>query len=152
MKRVEYLGALIAITAFLFTTGIQAAASIGSESTSDSDQAGNTAKHDSAGNWQTVLMGNGKECEGLVFKSAEDAKQAALKIGCNGYHEHHKEGGPVLYMPCTDDAILDAEVVKAEVLGALGRGEITQEQVNEKIAWLEASMRKKAVEKKDGLN
>ena len=152
MKRMVYLGALIAITAVLFTTGIQAAASLGSESTSDADQVGNTAKHDSTGNWQTVLMGNGKECEGLVFKSAEDAKQAALKIGCNGYHEHHKEDGSVLYMPCTDNAILDAKVVKAEVLGALGRGEITQEQVNEKFAWLEASIRKEAVGKKDGLN
>ena len=141
MKRMVYLGALIAITAVLFTTGIQAAASIGSASTSDANQVGNTAKHDSTGNWQTVLMGNGKECEGLVFKSVEDAKQAALKIGCNGYHEHHKEDGTVAYMPCgleLADAIQDVEGVKAELLDALARGEITQEQVNEKLAWLKA--------------
>ena len=100
MKTRAYLGALIAITAFLFTTGIQAAASIGSESTSDSDQAGNTAKHDSAGNWQTVLLRDGTECEGLVFESIEDAEAAAIEIGCSGYHEHHKEDGTVLYMPC----------------------------------------------------
>ena len=126
MKTMAYLGALIAITTVLLTTGMQATASIGSDSSSDSDQAGNATKHDSTGNWQTVLMGNGKECEGLVFESVEDAKQTALKIGCIGYHEHHKEDGTVLYMPC-DDAILDAEGVKAELLGTLARGEITQE-------------------------
>ena len=131
MKTMVYLGALIAITAVSFTTGMQATAS------SDSGQAGNATKHDSTGNWQTVLMGNGKECEGLVFKSAEDAKQAALQIGCNGYHEHHKEDGTVLYMPC-DNAVRYAEDVKTELLDALARGEITQKQVNEKLAWLES--------------
>ena len=101
MKTRAYLGALIAITTVLFMTGMQATASMGSDSGSDSDQAENATKHDSTGNWQTVLMEDGKECEGLVFKSVEDAKQAALKIGCNGYHEHHEEDGTVLYMPCS---------------------------------------------------
>ena len=137
MKTMIYLGALIAITTVLLGAAMQATPSIGSDSSSDSDQAENATKHDSAGNWQTVLMGNGKECEGLVFKSVEDAKQAALKIGCSGYHEHHKEDGTVLYMPC-DDAILDAKGVKAEILDALARDEITQEQANEKLAWLKA--------------
>ena len=101
MKTRACLGALVAITTVLFMAGMQATASMGSDSGSDSDQAENATKHDSTGNWQTVLMEDGKECEGLVFESAEDAKQAALKIGCDGYHEHHKEDGTVLYMPCS---------------------------------------------------
>jgi len=130
-----YLGALIAITTVLFTAGIQATTSTVSDSSSDSDQAENAAKHHSTSTWQTVLMENGKECEGLVLKSVEDAKQEALKIGCNGYHEHHKEDGTVLYMPCNDNAaIFDAKGVKAETLGALAKGEITQEQANKKFA------------------
>ena len=54
----------------------------------------------SAGNWKTVQMKDGAECEGLVFESAEDAEEAALKMGCSGYHEHSMEDGTVLYMPC----------------------------------------------------
>jgi hypothetical protein len=135
MKTIAYLGALIAITTGLFTTGMQATASNGSDSSSDSDQAENATKHDSTGNWQTVLLKDGTECEGLVFESIEDAEAAAIEIGCSGYHEHHTEDGTVLYMPC-DGSILDAEGVKAELLNALARGEITQEQVNEKLAWL----------------
>ena len=100
MKTMMYLGALIAITTALFLTGMQATASTGSDLDSDSGQVENATKHDSTGVWQTVLMEDGKECKGLVFESVEDAKQAALKIGCDGYHEHHKEDGTVLYMPC----------------------------------------------------
>ena len=49
---------------------------------------------------RTVLAEHGAECEGLVFESAEDAEEAALKMGCSGYHEHSTEDGTVLYMPC----------------------------------------------------
>ena len=59
-----------------------------------------TYGHASAGNWKTVLTKDGAECEGLVFESAEDAEEAALKMGCSGYHEHSIEDGTVLYMPC----------------------------------------------------
>ena len=100
MKTRTYLGALIGITVVLFMAGMQATPLIGSESASDSGQAENATKHDSTGNWQTVLMGNGEKCEGLVFESVEGAEEAALKIGCSGYHEHHQEDGTVLYMPC----------------------------------------------------
>ena len=61
---------------------------------------GHAVSDDSAGNWKTVLMKDGAECEGLVFESAEDAEEAALKMGCSGYHEHRIEDGTVLYMPC----------------------------------------------------
>ena len=121
--------------------GMQATPLIGSESASDSGQAGNATNHDSTGNWQTVLMGNGEKCEGLVFESVEGAEEAALKIGCSGYHEHHQEDGTVLYMPCDwkrTDAALNVEAIKAEIQDALVRGEITQEQADEKLAWLEA--------------
>ena len=101
MKMRTYLGTLIGLTAVLFVAGMQATPLMGADSNTDSGQAENATEHDSTGNWQTVLMEDGKECEGLVFESAEDAKQAALKIGCDGYHEHHKEDGTVLYMPCS---------------------------------------------------
>ena len=94
MKARVYLGVLIVVTIALITTAMQAAAP------SDSGQAGNATNQDSTGNWQTVLMADGKECEGMVFESAETAEQEALKIGCSGYHEHHKDDGTVVYMPC----------------------------------------------------
>ena len=137
MKTRAYLGALIAITTVLVLTGMQATASMGSSSASDSDQSENVSDHDSTGDWQTVLMGDGKECEGLVFESTEDAKQEALKIGCSGYHEHQKEDGTILYMPCGLEDV-DVEGIKAELLDALTRGDITQEQFDEKLAWFEA--------------
>jgi hypothetical protein len=67
---------------------------------SDNGHAGNTTNHDSTGNWQTLVMVDGKECDGMVFESPETAKQEALKIGCSGHHEHHKDDGTVVYMPC----------------------------------------------------
>tara|TARA_B100001971_G_scaffold164831_1_gene155375 strand:+ start:223 stop:483 length:261 start_codon:yes stop_codon:yes gene_type:complete len=85
-------------------------------------------------------MADGRECEGMVFESAEAAKQEALKIGCSGYHEHHKDDGTVVYMPCALEDV-DIEDVKTELLDALTRGEITQEQVDEKLAWVEAKIR-----------
>lgn len=81
-------------------TSTNVAASIGIESGNESGQAENSTNHDSTGNWQTVLMGDGTECKGLVFESIEDAEAAAEEMGCSGYHEHHKEDGTVLYMPC----------------------------------------------------
>ena len=134
MKTRVYLGILIVVTIALITTGMQAAAS------SYSGQAGNATNHDSTGNWQTVLMADGRECEGMVFDSAEAAKQEALKIGCSGYHQHHKDDGTVVYMPCALGDV-DIEDVKTELLDALTRGEITQEQVDEKLAWVEAKVR-----------
>ena len=134
MKIRVYLGILVAVAIALITTGVQAAAS------SDSGQAGNAINHDSTGNWQTVLMADGKECEGMVFESPEAAKQEALKMGCSGYHEHHKDDGTVVYMPCALEDV-DIEVVKAKLLDALARGDITQEQVDEKLAWVEAKVR-----------
>ena len=147
MKTRTYLGALIGITVVLFMAGMQATPLIGSEPASDSGQAENAPKHDSIGNWQTVLMGNGEKCEGLVFESVEGAEEAALKIGCSGYHEHHQEDGTVLYMPCDGkrmgdgklkDAALNIEAIKAKIQDALVKGEVTQEQADEKLAWLEA--------------
>ena len=123
------------VTIALITTGMQAASS------SDSGQAGNATNYDTpfrsvTGNWQTVLMADGQECEGMVFNSAEAAEQEALKMGCSGYHEHHKDDGTVVYMPC-DFADIGIEDVKTELLDALARGEITQEQFDAKLAWLE---------------
>ena len=100
MKMRTYLGTLIGLTAVLFVAGMQATPLMGADSNTDSGQAENATEHDSTGNWQTVLMSDGKECEGMVFESPETAKQEALKIGCSGYHEHHKEDGTVVYMPC----------------------------------------------------
>ena len=134
MKIRVYLGILVAVAIALITTGVQAAAS------SDFEQAGNATNHDSTGNWQTVLMADGKECEGMVFESPEAAKQEASKIGCSGYHEHPKDDGTVVYMPCALEDV-DIEDVKTELLDALTRGEITQEQVDEKLAWIEAKVR-----------
>jgi len=147
-----YLGALVVITTVLFITGMYAAAPSSMETANESgdlehsvelhaEEEQNATQHDSNGNWQTVLTGDGTECEGLVFDSAEDAKEAALDIGCSGYHKHHKEDGTVLYMPCESkltDAILDVEGIKAEILDALARGKITQEQFDEKLDWLQA--------------
>ena len=96
MKIMVYLGILIVVTVALITTGMQVAAS------SDSEKAGNATNHHSTGNWQTVLMADGKECEGMVFESPEAAKQEASKIGCSGYHEHPKDDGTVAYMPCAN--------------------------------------------------
>ena len=76
----------------------------------------------------------------MVFESAKAAEQEALKIGCSGYHEHHKDDGTVVYMPCALEDV-DIEDVKTELLDALTRGEITQEQVDEKLAWVEAKVR-----------
>ena len=134
MKIRVYLGILIVGTIALITTGMQAAAS------SDSGQPGNATNHDSTGNWQTVLMADGKECEGMVFESPEAAKQEASKIGCSGYHEHPKDDGTVVYMPCALEDV-DIEDVKTELLDALTRGEITQEQFDQKLAWVEAKVR-----------
>ena len=136
-----YLGTLIGITVVLFMAGMQATPLIGSESAIDSGQAEHATNHDSTGNWQTVLLGNGETCEGLVFESVQGAEEAALKMGCSGYHEHHQEDGTVLYMPCDaklTDAALNVEAITAEIQDALVRGEITQEQADEKLAWLEA--------------
>ena len=105
MKTRAYLGALIAITTVFIMTGMQVTASTGSASDSNSAQAENVTDHDSTGTWQTVLMGDGKECEGLVFDSIEDAKQEAERIGCSGYHEHHEEDGTVIYMPCSREDV-----------------------------------------------
>tara|TARA_B100001750_G_C15417419_1_gene551086 strand:+ start:853 stop:1179 length:327 start_codon:yes stop_codon:yes gene_type:complete len=91
----------IAIIIVLFTTGMQPTTSIGSTSDNNSAQTKNATKHHSNGTWQTVLMEDGTECEGLVFDSIEDAKQEAERIGCSGYHEHHKEDGTIIYMPCS---------------------------------------------------
>ena len=144
MKTRAYLGTLIGLTAVLFVAGMQATPLMGSDSGSDSGQAENATEHDSTGNWQTVLMENGEECEGLVFESAEGAEEAALTIGCSGYHEHHQEDGTVVYMPCDPtltNTALDVEAIDAEIQDALARGEITQEQADEKLAWLEAKDR-----------
>jgi len=134
MKIRVYLDILMLATIALVTTGMQAA------TYSDAVQVGNSTKHDSTGNWQTVLMADGKECEGMVFESPEAAKQEALKIGCSGYHEHHKDDGNVVYMPCALEDV-DVEDVKTKLLDALTRSEITQEQIDEKLAWLEAKVR-----------
>ena len=64
MKARVYLGVLIVVTIALITTAMQAAAP------SDSGQAGNATNQDATGNWQTVLMADGKECEGMVFESS----------------------------------------------------------------------------------
>jgi hypothetical protein len=141
MKMRTYLGTLIGLTAVLFVAGMQATPLMGADSNTDSGQAENATEHDSTGNWQTIAMGNGEECEGLVFESAEGAEEAALTIGCSGYHEHHKEDGTVVYMPCdlsAADATLNVEAIRSEIEDALVRGEITQEQADEKLAWLEA--------------
>ena len=42
-------------------------------------------------------------------------------------------------MPCALEDV-DIEDVKTELLNALTRGEITQEQVDEKLAWIEAKV------------
>ena len=130
-----YLGILLAVTTVLIMTGMQASAS------SDSGQAENANDHGSTGNWQTVLMADGKECEGMVFESAEEAEAAALEMGCSGYHEHHKDDGTVLYMPCALEGVDDIEDIKTLLLGELANGEITQEQLDEKLTWLEAKIR-----------
>jgi len=138
-----YLGTLIGLTAVLFVTGMQATPLMGADSDTGSGQAENATEHDSTGNWQTVAMENGEECEGLVFESAEGAEEAALTIGCAGYHVHHKEDGTIVYMPCdvsAADAILNVEAIQAEIEDALVQGEITQEQADEKLAWLEAKI------------
>ena len=99
-----YLGILIGITTVLvifLMSSTHATASIGLDSGSESGQVEKATNHDSTGNWQTVLLRDGTECEGLVFESIEDAEAAAIEIGCSGYHEHHKEDGTVLYMPCS---------------------------------------------------
>ena len=139
MTRV-YLGVLIGITTVLVMTSALATAAMGPDSGSDTGQAGDVTNHDSTGNWQTVLLGDGTECEGLVFESIEGAEQAALEMGCSGYHEHHKDDGTVVYMPCALEDV-DIEDVKTELLGALTRGEITQEQFDEKLAWVESKNR-----------
>ena len=152
MKVRTYLGALVAITTGLFITGMYAATPSSIDTANESGdlehsveshagEANIATQHDSDDNWQTVLMRDGTECEGLVFESAEDAEEAALKMGCSGYHEHHQEDGTVLYMPCESkltDALLDVEGIKAEILSALASGEITQEQFDEKLDWLQA--------------
>ena len=143
MKMRTYLGTLIGLTAVLFVAGMQATPLMGADSDIDSGQAENATEHNSTGNWQTVAMENGEECEGLVFESAEGAEEAALTIGCAGYHVHHKEDGTIVYMPCdvsAADAILNVEAIQAEIEDALVQGEITQEQADEKLAWLEAKI------------
>ena len=94
MKIRVCLGILLLVTIALVTTGMEVTAF------SDTVQAGDATNHESTGNWETVVMADGKECEGMVFESPETAKQEALKIGCSGYHKHHKDDGTVVYMPC----------------------------------------------------
>ena len=92
------------------TIGITAVLAMGAAYTTDTSESGSSSDsvgpveavtHNATGTWQTVLMKDGKECEGLVFQSSEGAEKAALEIGCTGYHEHHQEDGSVLYMPCS---------------------------------------------------
>ena len=130
-----YLGILLAVTTILIMTGMQASAS------SEPGQAEDANDNGSTGNWQTVLMADGNECEGMVFESAEEAEAAALEMGCSGYHEHHKDDGTVLYMPCALEDVDDIEDIKTLLLGELANGEITQEQLDEKLTWLEAKIR-----------
>ena len=126
-----YAGILLVVTTVFITTGMQAAAISGS------DSSGNPSKHDSSGNWETVLLADGTECEGMVFESAEEAEQEAARIGCSGYHEHRKGDGAVVYMPC---ALVDGDIekLKDQLLDEVARGDLTQEQFDEKLAWLEA--------------
>ena len=103
MNKSVYWAGLIGIATVLVIfvmTSTQVAASMELDSGSESNQVTQATDHDRKGNWQTVLMGDGKKCKGLVFKSVEDAQAAAIEQGCSGYHEHHKEDGTVLYMPC----------------------------------------------------
>ena len=58
MKTIAYLGALIAITTVLFMAGMQATASMGSDSGSDSDQAENATKI--RFNWQLANSSHGE--------------------------------------------------------------------------------------------
>jgi hypothetical protein len=143
MRTRTYLGALIGVTLVLLMAGMQASPLMGSDSVRDVGQAGNASKPDSTDNWKTVLMGNGEKCEGLVFESIEGAEEAAFKIGCSGYHEHHQEDETVLYMPCDlklKDAAFNVEAIQVKVQDALVSGDITQEQADEKLIWLAAKV------------
>ena len=116
-----YLASLIGITTVLVIfvmTSTQVAASIGLDSGSESNQVGQATAHDSKGNWQKVLLGDEKKCKGLVFESLEDAEAAAIEQGCSGYHEHPKDDGTVVYMPCAleDVDIEDVKVVAKPIL------------------------------------
>ena len=105
MKKINYLGILIGIIivliTFVMTSTHDATASIGLDSDGHIHLPEKASNQDSPDNWQTVFLKDGTECEGLVFESPEDAEASAIEIGCSGYHEHHKEDGTVLYMPCS---------------------------------------------------
>ena len=100
MKTFLYLGLIVAIAA-LSVAAAPSLAGTDNKALSGVGSSGDaTYGHASASDWKTVLTKDGAECEGLVFESAEDAEEAALKMGCSGYHEHSLEDGTVLYMPC----------------------------------------------------
>ena len=111
-----YLAATIGITAVLAMGTAYTTVTSGSGSSSDPVGLVEAVAHNDTGTWQTVLMKDGKECEGLVFESSEDAERAALGIGCTGYHEHRQEDGSILYMPCS------AELRNNKADEKLGRG------------------------------
>jgi hypothetical protein len=131
------IGISIVLVTFLMTSRHDAMASIGLDPDGHIRLTEKTSNHDSPDNWQTISLKDGTECEGLVFDSIEDAEASAIEIGCSGYHEHHKEDQTILYMPCSFENV-DAEDIKAELLDALIKGAITQEQFDEKLAWLKA--------------
>jgi hypothetical protein len=100
VKTFLYLGVIVAIAAFLVAAAPSGVGSSGDATYGDAVSDDVLTERPSADNWKTVRMKDGTECEGLVFESAEDAEEAALKMGCSGYHEHSTEDGTVLYMPC----------------------------------------------------
>ncbi|MAZ60060.1 MAG: hypothetical protein CL753_06345 [Chloroflexi bacterium] len=71
----------------------------------------------------------------LSIESAGDTEETAFQIGCSGYPKHHQQDESVLYIPCSLD-ITDRERIKVDILDALEKGGITQEDAYAKLDWL----------------
>ena len=106
----KYLGGLISITivlVILVITSTQVMADSPTDSNGKSqenaaqekaDADAKSAKGQIGHHSYTSESGEIKKCEGMIYKTAEAAKEAAIKNGCSTYHKLDKDG-TVWYMP-----------------------------------------------------
>ena len=101
----KYLGGLISVTivlVILLITSTQVMADSPTDSNGksqeNSEADSKSAKGQIGHHSYTSESGEIKKCEGMIYKTAEAAKEAAIKNGCSTYHKLDKDGA-VWYMP-----------------------------------------------------
>ena len=101
----KYLGGLISITIVLVILVITSTQVMADSPTDSNGKSQENAEADSKSakgqighHSYTSESGEIKKCEGMIYKTAEAAEEAAIKNGCSTYHKLDKDG-TVWYMP-----------------------------------------------------